>query len=187
MTSLDIKDAYYSVFVEESVQKYFSLLWNKKLYKFCPRWFTKLPKPPLAKLKEKRPDLLVCIVHIDDICLLGRSEPQWIQNMMHGVKLLRSLSFKTHAEKSGFIPKTKLDILGFTIDSVKIKVIITQLKKKQLIANLCEIKAKVDIKIRKLGKIIWKIVALFPSSMYGPLYYRNSEASKHSGLCKSNG
>ena len=72
-SSLDIKDAYDSVRFENSFQKYLKFLWKGKLYKFCvlpnglspyPCWFTKLQKPPLAKLREKRHDLSA---YIDDI------------------------------------------------------------------------------------------------------------------------
>ena len=35
MASLDIKDAYYSIPVDESFQKYLKFYWNQKLYQFC--------------------------------------------------------------------------------------------------------------------------------------------------------
>ena len=62
MASLDIKDAYYSIPVNESFQKYSKFYWNHKLYQFCAlpnglspctRWFTKLLKPPPAEFKKK--------------------------------------------------------------------------------------------------------------------------------------
>ena len=54
MASIDIKDAYYSVPVADSDQKYLKFEWHDTLYKFscfpnglalCPRKFTKLLKP----------------------------------------------------------------------------------------------------------------------------------------------
>lgn len=45
------------------------------------------------------------------------------------------------------------------------EVLITQLKKKESITNLCEFKAKKDIKMSKLPKSIGKIVALIPGSI----------------------
>ena len=56
---------------------------------------------------------------------------QCIQNMTDTTKMLRLLGFTIHAEKSNHIPKTKLGILGFTIDWVKMEVLITQLNKKR--------------------------------------------------------
>ena len=57
MTSSDVKDAYYSIPVDESSQKYLKFIWKEQLYQFyvlpnglsCPRW--KLLKPPLAELR----------------------------------------------------------------------------------------------------------------------------------------
>ena len=80
MASLDIKDAYYSIPVNESFQKYSKFYWNHKLYQFCAlpnglspctRWFTKLLKPPPAELK-KNPHCLSA--YIDDVFLRGEKD-----------------------------------------------------------------------------------------------------------------
>ena len=72
MASLDIKDAYYSIPVDESPQKFIS---KEQLHQFCvlpdglslcPRWFTKLLKPPLAELRKSKHDISA---YIDDIYL----------------------------------------------------------------------------------------------------------------------
>ena len=60
MCSVDIKDAYYSVPIQEDNQKFLKLHWKEELLKFvcfpnglgpCPRKFTKFFKPPLAELR----------------------------------------------------------------------------------------------------------------------------------------
>ena len=67
MTSLDIKDACYSIPVDESSQRYLKFIWKEQLYQFCvlqnglspcPRWFTKLLKPPLAELRKSKHDII---------------------------------------------------------------------------------------------------------------------------------
>lgn len=97
MASLDIKDAYYSVPVDENFQKYLKFYWKGKLYKFCvlpnglapcPRWFTKLLKPPLAKLRERKYDLSA---YIDDIYLQGCSEPECIKNIVDSIIMIGHL------------------------------------------------------------------------------------------------
>ena len=191
MASLDIKDAYYSVPVEESFQKYLKFYWKGKLYKFCvlpnglapcPRWFTKLLKPPLAKLRERKHDLSA---YIDDIYLQGRSESECTRNILDSIMMMRSLGFTIHAEKSKLIPSTKLEILGFEIDSVRMRVSLTHAKKDEILVILKKVKNKTYIKIRKLAQLIGKIVASFPGSMYGPLFYRNLELNKQIGLKES--
>ena len=61
MATLDLKDAYYSGRVDPAYQKYLKFFYKGKLYKYlalpnglatCPRKFTKLMKPPLAKLRD---------------------------------------------------------------------------------------------------------------------------------------
>ena len=59
MASSDIKDACYSIPIDESSQKYLKSIWKEQFYQFCvllnglspcPRRFTKLQKLPLAEL-----------------------------------------------------------------------------------------------------------------------------------------
>ena len=63
MTKLDIKDAYYSVPINESDQKLLKFMIDDCLYKYLalpngytkgPRKFTKFLKPALAKLRLSR-------------------------------------------------------------------------------------------------------------------------------------
>ena len=60
MAASDLKDAYYSVKIDELDTKYLEFLLNSRLLKFLvlpnglspgPRKFTKLTKPPLAFLR----------------------------------------------------------------------------------------------------------------------------------------
>ena len=53
MASIDLKDVYYSVKIDERFQKYLKFIWHKKLYEFvcfpnglspCQRKFSKLTK-----------------------------------------------------------------------------------------------------------------------------------------------
>ena len=61
MASLDIKDTYYSIPVDEEHQKYLKFEFKGILYQFCvlpnglspcPRWFTKLLKVPLSHFRQ---------------------------------------------------------------------------------------------------------------------------------------
>ena len=75
-----IKGAYYSIPVDKSFQKYLKFHWKDKLYQFCvlpnglspcPRWFTKLSKSPLAKIR-KIPHSLSA--YIADVFLQGEND-----------------------------------------------------------------------------------------------------------------
>ena len=62
IVSLDLKDAYYSVPIASTDQKYLKFVWDGQLYKFvcfpnglacCPPMFTKLWKPVYANLRQQ--------------------------------------------------------------------------------------------------------------------------------------
>lgn len=62
---------------------------------------------------------------------------------------------------------------------------LTNDKKCEIINIVSEITKKSFVKIRKLSSVIGKIVAAFPRTLYGTLYYRNLETYKISGLKNS--
>ena len=79
MAALDLKDAYYSVRVDPAYQKYLKFFYRGKLYKYltlpnglatCPRKFTKLSKPPLAKFREMHH---IISGYLEDFCLQGHT------------------------------------------------------------------------------------------------------------------
>ena len=62
MTSIDLKDAYYSIPIAEEHQKYLKFIWRDQLYAFTslpmgltsgPRIFTKVLKPIFSYLRSK--------------------------------------------------------------------------------------------------------------------------------------
>ena len=76
VTKIDIKDAYYSVPVNSSDQKF---LYIQVLYQFMvlangytkgPRKFTKLLKPALAALRQMG---ITLAAYLDDIIIFGRT------------------------------------------------------------------------------------------------------------------
>ena len=105
MAALNIKDAYYSIPVEESFQKYVKFVWKGILYQFgvlpnglspCPRWFTKILKSPLAELRELKHDISA---HIDDMYLQGNTKTKCVSNIVAIIRKLKSLDFTNHAGK----------------------------------------------------------------------------------------
>ena len=100
MASLDIKDDYYSIPVDESSQKYLKFIWKEQLYHFCvlpnglspcPRWFTKLLKPPLAERRKSKHDIIYMLyliyyryIQIYYICLYRwYLSSRWRQGKLH--------------------------------------------------------------------------------------------------------
>ena len=87
----------------------------------------------MAELRESKHDIYA---YIDDMFLQGNTKTKCVSNIVTTIKSLRSLSFTIHAGKSNLNPTRKLDILGFTIDSVAMTLSLKGTKKKDNLSNL---------------------------------------------------
>ena len=79
MASIDIKDAFYSVPINEDYRKYLKFTWDRGFLQFCAmpngycdamRLFTKLLKPVFATLKEQGYE---SVIYVDDSLLQGET------------------------------------------------------------------------------------------------------------------
>ena len=86
MCTIDLKDAYYSVKVNEEFQCYLTFLWKGRLLKFtcypnglgpCSRRFTKITKVPCSDLQIRG---IPNSAFIDDIFTKGKSYSEFQQN-----------------------------------------------------------------------------------------------------------
>ena len=109
MTTIDLKDAYYSVKIDGDDARFLNFLCNSKLLKFVvlpnglspgPRKFTKLTKPPLAILRMQGYTVAICI---DDIVAIDQSFEECLLTMVETIILFQKLGFLIHPDKSKFI------------------------------------------------------------------------------------
>ena len=144
MTSIDLKDAYYSIPIAPDYRKYLKFIWKDKLYAFnsfpmglssSPRIFTKLLKPFFSALRSQFGH--TCLGYIDDSLYLGESYLECEEATFRTVQLLISLGFKIYPEKSIVIPTQVLDFLGFTLKLILMTVSLTD-KKAYKILQLCQ-------------------------------------------------
>ena len=110
LAKLGIKEAYYSILIEESHQKLLKFKFEGKLYKFSalpngytegPRKFTKLLKPPLATLRVQWRILVAN--YIDDLITMNMTLESCMDNISKIIEILMSLGFVIHPSKSEFI------------------------------------------------------------------------------------
>ena len=120
MASIDLKDAYYSVPINKSHQKYLKFMWNNVLYAFtcfpnglafCPRKFTKLLKPVYSTLRQLGH---VSSPYIDDSFLEGDDYQSCLENLVDTIKLLHSLDLLHH--KSPTI-RVLSQVIGYIIST----------------------------------------------------------------------
>ena len=188
MCSIDLKDAYYSVPVHSTSQKYLKFRWKNTYYKFltfcnglscCPRHFTKILKPVFACLREKGHE---SVVYIDDSYLQGNSYTSCAKNMMTTVDLLSALGFVLHPVKSVFFPTQILVFLGFILNSITMSVKLTTDKADKLCACCNKILLQTHPTIRDVCQLIGILVSACPGVMHGPLFCKQLEIEKIQAL-----
>ena len=195
MTSIDLKDAYYSIPIASEHQKFLKFVWKDQLYAFnslpmglssSPRIFTKILKPFFSALRSQFGH--TCLGYIDDLFYLEDSYLECEEATLHAVQLFISLGFKIHPEKSVVIPTQVLEFLGFILNSILVTVTLTG-KKAEKILQLCQTFSSPgrQFTIREVASFIGTLVSSFPGVEFGPLHYRHIEADKELNLKLSKG
>lgn len=192
MASVDIQDAYFSVSVSPLYRKYLRFIWAGKLYQFtalpnglssAPRIFTKLMKPVLSTLRLQ--GHIVC-AYLDDLYIQNADKDSCLASLQATTELLERLGFIVHPRKVS-LPSQSISTLGFLIDSVSMRVFLTEEKvcKTKLLVNGL-LKAE-QATIRDVAGVIGKIVSNFPGVQFGQLHYRGLEVEKAKALTLSRG
>ena len=193
MTSIDLRDAYYSVPVSPTYRKYLKFLWRDQLYQFTclhmglsssPRIFTKVMKPVFAHLRSEWGHC--CFGYIDDSIYLEDTQQLAETSTLHATQLLTRFGFAPHPTKSVFEPTQNLEFLGFQLNSVAMQVKLTPKKIERLISACQRALAQQTLSIRDLASLIGSLVATFPVVQFGPLHYRTLEHDKNLALRQSN-
>ena len=194
MTKVDIRNAYYSIKIDPTFQKYFKFMVGNELFRFTclpnglspgPRLFTKVMKPPMGTLRKWK---VILAIYIDDILNLHRSKLVCQKNTGLIIDLLTSLGFFINYEKSDMNPSKVMEFLGYIINTSDMTLQLT-MKKKNKILSLCDhvLKTKKRIQIRTVAKLLGKMTSSFPGVKYGPLHYRCLDMDKTAALTKAAG
>ena len=193
MASIDLQDAYYSVPIHPSSRKYLRFFWNGELWQYkalpnglssAPRLFTKLLKPVFATLHEQGHTVLG---YLDDTIIVGKSYAKAKEAVNATTTLLTSLGFLVHPDKSVLEPAKELRFLGFMLDTKEMVVSLPTDKKEELQNTISELLDMTKPSIRHVARTIGKIVASFPATQYGSLFYRELEKGKIQALKENRG
>ena len=184
MASIDLKDAYYSVWVHPDHQKYLKFCWKRSLFQytcfpngltFCPRKFPKLMKPIFATLRDRGHLSVGCI---DDSYLQGDDYEHCVRNITNTVSLVDKVGLVPHPDKSVLYPTHKLVFLEFELNSVEMTITLTPEKKSKIKMMCQELLASKSPSIRQVAKVLGLMTASFPGSMFGRLHYRGLDMNK---------
>ena len=169
--------------------------WEGQLWQFncmpnglalAPRKFTKLMKPVFATLKERGH---FSTAFLDDSFLLAETRISCACSVFDTIQQLQSLGFIIHPDNSVLEPTRRIQYLGVIIDSELMTVTLTpeRASDRSMISCCLTIVKKETVTIRDLAKVMGKIVASFPTVMYGPLHYRQLEKEKKTALVQNEG
>lgn len=192
--SIDLKDAYFSVPVHLNDRKYLRFLWDGKHYQFrtlaqglscSPRVFTKLLKPAFACLRSMGHSN---VPYIDDSLLKAKTKEHCHSNIRDTIWLMDHLGFTVHPKKSVLQPVQTIVFLGFVINSITMRITVTQERIESLAALGIALLQQQKITIREFARLIGKMVACEPGMQYAPLYYKDLEHEKEEKLkqCRGN-
>ena len=182
--SVDLKDAYYSVLVDQDHRKYLRFLWDGTCYQFrclpmgltsSPRVFTKLLKPIFSRLRQYG---FNSVIYIDDTLLQGETYSDCESNIEQTIAMLDYLGFTVHPDKSVLKPTQKIEFLGFSMDSVKMSIELLSEKKQELKEACVALSKKRETTVRDFAKVIGKMVAAEPGVTHAPLYIKSLEIEK---------
>ena len=192
-TTIDLKDAYFSIPIHADHYKYLRFEWNSTLFEFiclpfglssAPRVFTKVLKPFVASIRNKGIRL---VIYLDDMAIISPSRELSSQEAAIVVKILESLRFIINKEKSVLIPSQKIIFLDYVIGSVAMTVSLPEEKLNKLKEQRLSLSRKPQCSIRELAHVIGLIVSSFPAIKPARLYYRDLEVCKLAALSSSDG
>ena len=187
-TSLDLRDAYFSICVQSFFQKYLKFSWQGQLYKFvcvpfgysmAPRLFTKILKPIFAWFRRQA---FRCSYYIDDSINMDKNQDICRQNTLTMVETLESLGFILNRDKSVLEPTQKLTYFGYVLDSVLFKVFLPDKKVQKILNQANFLLSSETVVIRALASFIGRIINAFHALLEAPLHYRVLEREKIIGL-----
>lgn len=185
MISIDLKDAYFSVPIFGPHRKYLRFIWREQRYQFtclpfgyslAPRVFTKVLKPVVSHLRLNG---LRIVIFLDDILLAASSLQECLDQLRLLRKLVEDLGFIINEGKSHLEPVTRIEFLGFIIDSNLMRVFLPETKIQKIILNCRSLLSNRRPSVRQLANVTGLLVSAFPAINYLRLFYRSIE------LCKS--
>jgi hypothetical protein len=182
MAKLDLKDAYLTVPVHPSHQKFLRFQWKGRIFQFsclafglapAPRIFTKILKVVMGFLRKKG---LRLIIYLDDILILNTSRERVIADLEVVIELLQRLGFIINWEKSVLEPSQSLDYLGLVIDSNRLSFALP-IAKIEAVKAMCEaaLLAKV-VSLKEIASIMGNFTWAIPAIPYAQAHYRRLQS-----------
>ena len=192
-SSLDLKDAYFSICVNHSSQGWLDFCLKDTFFAFtslpnglasAPLVYTKMLKPFFSSMRKIGRSN---VTYIDTSLLKSNEQDECSENTLQTVKLVDSLGFTVHPEKSVLIPTQEITFVGFVLNSINMTVRLTDDKASEIVSACKSLLKSTTILIRDVARIIGKFVSSEPGVQYAPLYYKTLKIEKDIALKESKG
>lgn len=193
MATLDLKDAYFLIPIDESSKKLLRFKWKDKLFEFnvlpfglctAPYVFTKLLKPVVQQLRLLG---LSSVVYLDDFLCIGNCYESCINNINNTTNILISLGFIINFKKSQLTPNTFCKFLGFNFDTTNMTITLPNDKKLRIKTMSKKLMNTQKCTIRAFAQYIGLLTSACPAVMYGWNYTKIFEREKFLALNYFNG
>ena len=193
MASVDLKDAYYSLGIQQEFKKLLRFQWEGRLYQFeavpnglacAPRFFTKILTPIYATLRKQGHE---CFFYIDDSFIIADTEEECRHSAELLATTLDSLGFVIHEKKSVLAPSQKLTFLGFELDSVDMVVRPTSDKIEKFDRVAREILELKEVSIREIAGLVGLMIAYAVALDFGAAHIKLLEIEKNVALKANKG
>jgi len=193
LASLDLKDAYYLVAVDQKFWHFLRFYFREELFEFrclpfglcmAPFVFTKIMKPVIATLRSAG---LLSVLFLDDFLLLGDTYNGCVANVAATCQLLSSLGFLFSEKKCQFPPATSCQYLGFLFDSSRPSLELPQKRRENMLKLVRQFRNKKSCRIRAFAQFIGSLSSCCPALLYAWLYTKNFERAKVWALQREGG
>ena len=192
LSSVDIKSAYSHIPMSRSCFPFLQFRWKNRFFFYNslpfgiangPILFVRVTKGIMNYLRR---NLIEILFYIDDTLIKNASREQLLDDIKMTINVFEKCGFTINWKKSVLTPTQCLVFLGFVIDTVAFTISLTDEKKSDISQIVKKALSSKKVSVRFLGKIIGKLVSVFPACPDGPLHYRNLERLKIRSL-RSNG
>ena len=188
MIKIDLKDAYFTVPLCQEHQTFVRFNWEGTLYEFAclpfglsiaPRVFTKIMKPVVALLRQLGIRL---IIYLNDLLIMAQLKEILNCHASTTLHLLENLGFMINYLKSVLIPATKMEFLGFLIDSQAMTLALPRDKVRKVKKECQSALNHPQIMVRELAKVLGNLTSTIQAVFPGPLHFRHFQGDKNKAL-----
>lgn len=188
MISINLKDAYILVVIAKEHRKFLRFQWKGNLYEFlclpfglssAPLIFTKLLKLVMAEIRQHGTQ---SVIFLDDLMIMTQSKEALVKEVTCIIQLLESLGFVVNHEKSQLEPSQSIIYLGFSINSVTMKISLPEEKVSQIQQDCQWALQQKSVSIQQLCHLIGRLTTSIQAVLPAPLCYRNLQRVKNNAF-----